>query len=76
MGKLKNNILLQDLYLTGNPCTAHWESGYRDYVIGTLPQLTHLDGKEIAKSERIKALQRLDALERELKPLAQLARDR
>tara|TARA_B110001452_G_scaffold225640_1_gene199670 strand:- start:568 stop:1974 length:1407 start_codon:yes stop_codon:yes gene_type:complete len=76
VGKLKNNTAMRELYLTGNPCTAHWESGYRDFVIGTLPQLDQLDGKEVTKSERIKALQRLPALERELKPLAEMARDR
>jgi hypothetical protein len=52
------------------------QAGWRDYVIGTLPQLAQLDGKEISKSERIKALQRLEALERELAPLAEMARDR
>ena len=52
------------------------QAGWRDYVIGTLPQLLQLDGKEISKSERIKALQRLGALERELAPLAEMARDR
>ena len=76
VARLKDNIELRELYLTGNPCETHWEAGFRDYVIGTLPQLTHFDGKEISKSERIKALQRLEALERELAPLAELARDR
>ena len=63
-------------------CAAHarhvhpLQAGCRDYVIGTLPQLAQLDGKEISKSERIKALQRLGALERELAPLAEMARDR
>jgi len=76
VARLKDNIELRELYLTGNPCETHWEAGCRDYVIGTLPQLTHFDGKEISKSERIKALQRLEALERELAPLAELARDR
>ena len=42
-------------YLTGNPCTDF--EGYRDYVICTLPQLKSLDGEEIKKSDRIKALQ-------------------
>ena len=116
--KLKDNIEMRELFLTGNPCEAHWEvrlrlhlrlrlrpvhalhmpctcpahalrvhgmcmwhvhplqAGWRDYVIGTLPQLAQLDGKEISKSERIKALQRLEALERELAPLAEMARDR
>lgn len=42
-----------ELYLTGNPCT-DWK-GYRDFVIATIDSLESLDGKEITKSERIKA---------------------
>ncbi|CAB4045466.1 tilB homolog, partial [Paramuricea clavata] len=42
-------------FLTGNPCTQF--TGYREYVITTLPQLKTLDGKEIEKSERILAKQ-------------------
>jgi len=76
VGSLKNNTLLRELFLTGNPCTQHWEEGYRDYVIATLPQLTHLDGVEIQKSERIRAMQRLPQLEKELPPLAKAARVR
>ena len=52
---LKKNEFLRDLYLTGNPCTDF--EGYREYVVATLTQLTHLDGKEISKSERIEAVQ-------------------
>ncbi|XP_063529298.1 protein tilB [Cydia strobilella] len=48
---------LQNLYLTGNPCTDY--DNYRDFVIGTLPQLSYLDGVEIERSDRIKALQNL-----------------
>ena len=51
MARLKDNIELRELYLTGNPCETHWEAGCRDYVIATLPQLTHFDGKEISKSD-------------------------
>ena len=57
---LHENRHLEELYLTGNPCTDY--EGYRDYVIATLPQLKTLDGKEITKSERILALQRLKEL--------------
>ena len=42
-------------FLTGNPCTEY--EGYREYVVGTLPQLKWLDGTEITKSERIQATQ-------------------
>ncbi|XP_052130905.1 dynein axonemal assembly factor 11 isoform X1 [Frankliniella occidentalis] len=55
---LKANIHLHTLYLTGNPCTEF--SGYRDYVIATLPQLQILDADTILKSDRIKALQRYE----------------
>lgn len=48
-------MFLRELYLTGNPCVEF--EGYRDYVIATLPQLERLDGLEIEKSERIKAVQ-------------------
>ncbi|KAJ9592966.1 hypothetical protein L9F63_015336 [Diploptera punctata] len=52
---LKNNIHLETLFLTGNPCTDF--NGYREYVIATLLQLKNLDGKEIERSERIIAMQ-------------------
>lgn len=51
---------LENLYLTGNPCTDY--DNYRDFVIGTLPQLSHLDGIEIERSDRIKALQNLPVI--------------
>ncbi|CAH2239921.1 protein tilB [Pararge aegeria] len=54
---LTGNYNLENLYLTGNPCTDY--ENYRDFVIGILPQLSSLDGKEIERSDRIKALQNL-----------------
>lgn len=39
----------------GNPCSD--VSGYRQYVVATLPSLQRLDGVEIKPSERIAALQ-------------------
>ncbi|XP_026757162.2 protein tilB [Galleria mellonella] len=54
---LINNYNLNNLYLVGNPCTDY--DNYRDFVIGTLPQLESLDGKDIERSDRIKALQNL-----------------
>ncbi|KAJ0181966.1 hypothetical protein K1T71_002688 [Dendrolimus kikuchii] len=54
---LIDNYNLEHLYLTGNPCTDY--DNYRDYIIGTLPQLSTLDGREIERTERIKALQNL-----------------
>lgn len=55
---------LKDLYLTGNPCES-WE-GFKEYVLASIPQLTSLNGQEILKSERIKALQKFPFLEKEL----------
>ncbi|KAF7398781.1 hypothetical protein HZH66_006678 [Vespula vulgaris] len=52
---LRYNENLEQLMLTGNPCTDY--EGYRKYVISTLPQLKELDMVEILRSERIKALQ-------------------
>ena len=57
---LSCNLHLHELFLTGNPCTEY--EGYRDFVVGTLPQLTTLDGKEITKSERIAACQQVRSL--------------
>lgn len=54
---LKDNYNLENLYLTGNPCTDF--DNYRDYIIATLPQLSSLDGIDIERSNRIKALQHL-----------------
>ncbi|XP_068621551.1 protein tilB [Battus philenor] len=54
---LAGNYNLQCLYLTGNPCTDY--DNYSDFVIGSLPQLTSLDGEEIDRSHRITSLQNL-----------------
>lgn len=54
---LKVNSHLRELYLTGNPCTDY--EGYREFVVASLPQLKTLDGKDVTKSERIVANQRL-----------------
>ncbi|XP_075225768.1 touch insensitive larva B [Lycorma delicatula] len=57
---LQNNLQLEDLYLTGNPCTDY--KGYREYVITALPQIKRLDNREILRSERIQALQKFDII--------------
>ncbi|XP_066543674.1 dynein axonemal assembly factor 11 isoform X2 [Amia ocellicauda] len=57
---LRNNIHIRELFLVGNPCTEF--QGYRQYVVAALPQLKWLDGKEIVRSERIQALQGLEAV--------------
>ncbi|KAM9198430.1 dynein axonemal assembly factor 11 isoform 1-T1 [Dugong dugon] len=49
----------------GNPC-ADFE-GYRQFVVATLQQLKWLDGKEIERSERIKALQNYLVIEQQIR---------
>lgn len=49
---------------------AGW-AGCRMYVVARLPQLRVLDGKEISRSERIVAMQRLPSLSEELTGLAE-----
>nr|CCD13520.1 unnamed protein product [Trypanosoma congolense IL3000] len=52
---LRANAFLDQLHLTGNPCTK--VDGYRAYVIHTLPQLRELDGSEVMRTERLEARQ-------------------
>ncbi|KAA0157371.1 hypothetical protein FNF28_06525 [Cafeteria roenbergensis] len=59
---------LRDLYMTGNPCT-DWK-GFRPYVLAKVPQLERLDGDDVTRSERIRAVQQLPQLEAELATLA------
>lgn len=61
---LKANIMLEDLYLSGNPCE-DW-SGFKQYVIAHLPRLKQLDGKLILPHERIQARQQLPQLQEDL----------
>ncbi|KAK9890846.1 hypothetical protein WA026_012192 [Henosepilachna vigintioctopunctata] len=62
---LRNNTHFTNLNLTGNPCAEY--KGYRDYVIAKLPQLEKLDSRDISRSERIKAQQRLSQIEVEIR---------
>merc|ERR1719254_157799 len=66
---LKANIMLEDLYLTGNPCE-DWK-GFRPYVVAHLPRLKQLDGKLILPAERIKARQQLPQLQEYLERAVQ-----
>jgi protein TilB len=50
---LRANRHLEELFLTGNPCTDF--IGYRDYVITVLPHISMLDGTEITRTERLLA---------------------
>ena len=56
---------LQEIYLTGNPCT-YWE-GCKEYIIARVGQLKRYDGEEITKSQRLEARQKLKALSEKLK---------
>ncbi len=51
--------------MTGNPCT-HWP-GYKEYVIGRVPQLKRLDGNDVTKSVQLQAKQKLKQLTAELR---------
>ena len=64
MDHLSSRQCLRDLYLMGNPAQATWP--YFDmYVIAKLKDtaLENLDGKEITRSMRIRAIQLLPAME-------------
>eukprot|EP00929_Paragymnodinium_shiwhaense_P096121 TRINITY_DN5762_c0_g1_i1.p1 TRINITY_DN5762_c0_g1~~TRINITY_DN5762_c0_g1_i1.p1 ORF type:complete len:428 (-),score=151.81 TRINITY_DN5762_c0_g1_i1:141-1424(-) len=71
---LKANVMLEDLYLTGNPCE-DWK-GIRPYVVAHLPQLKQFDGKLILPTERIKARQMLPALAADLEKAVEAAREK
>lgn len=63
------------LHLTGNPCS-DWKQGYRPFVVAMVPQLEELDGTAITATERLEALQELDALTEELRRVAVVNRER
>lgn len=44
-------------YLTGNPCTDY--DGYREFVVGILPQIDILDGVEVTHYDKLVAKQLL-----------------
>ncbi|OAE30184.1 hypothetical protein AXG93_4295s1390 [Marchantia polymorpha subsp. ruderalis] len=58
--KLRANIHLKELYLSGNPCTDY--PGYRKFVIAAVPSLQLLDAHKIKPSERIAAQQEFHLL--------------
>jgi len=51
-------------YLTGNPCTDY--DGYREYVIGTLPQIDVLDGIDVTSFDKLVAKQQLPNVSRKI----------
>jgi len=69
---LQANEHLNELYLTGNPCTQF--EGYRSFVIGMLPGVTRLDGKDVTKTERIIAKQELEEITAKLEVEAERVR--
>jgi protein TilB len=58
---LAHNEDLRELHLIGNPCTA-WH-GYRQFVLGVLPQLASLDGEAVASEEKAAAAAALPDLQ-------------
>lgn len=67
VAELSANEKLEDLYLTGNPCTSY--EGYREFVVASLPSLQRLDGTDVVPSERIAATQRLEAIRMDLEAM-------
>jgi len=57
---LAANPCLKELHLIGNPCDKY--TGYRDFVIATLPSLESLDGTEVTHTERIQAKRNYNVL--------------
>lgn len=51
-------------YLTGNPCTDY--DGYREFVIGTLPQIDVLDGINVTQYDKLIAKQLLSNIKRKI----------
>ncbi len=68
MEELEYCCHLQEIYLTGNPCT-EWKD-YIEYVIAKLPQLIRINGDDITKSQRLAAKAKLTKLEDDLEVLA------
>jgi protein TilB len=69
---LKQNKQLRELYLVGNPC-CDWD-GCFEFVIASLPGLVQFNGKDITRSQRIVATQKLEELRCELDVLARAKR--
>jgi len=57
---------LRSLFLVGNPCLEEFER-LREYVIGCLPGLAVLDGKEITEEERRECAREKDEIVKALK---------
>jgi protein TilB len=72
IANLQANTDLQDLTLTGNPCD-RWPD-CRPFILSQLPKLTRIDGTDVTRSERLKALQRRDELISALRAQAQAKR--
>lgn len=57
---LKDNIFLEEMYMTGNPCSKF--DNYREFVVATLPSVQRLDGTDITNSERLEAVQNIKSI--------------
>merc|ERR1711865_81699 len=62
------NEHLEEMYLTGNPCTSI--EGYRMFVVALLPQLQQLDGEDVKPSERTEARQQFSRIKRLVEHIA------
>jgi protein TilB len=56
---LKKCQALREIYLTGNPCTDF--PAYRELLVAVADNITHIDGKEVLPSDRIRAKQAYEA---------------
>lgn len=64
IGTLSDNYNLEELTLTGNPCTNFY--GYRDYVIVTLPQLKRFDSEDVTRTERLQAIKKFPEIKKKI----------
>lgn len=61
---LSGNYNLEELTLTGNPCTDF--VGYREYVIVVLPQLKRLDSEDVSRTERFQATKKFPGIKKKI----------
>ena len=62
--RIRNGMAVNRKYIYVQSCIflINTYIGYKEYVVATLPQLRWIDGHEIEKSERIKAVQLIETL--------------
>lgn len=64
VGTLSENYNLEELTLTGNPCTDFY--GYREFVIVTLPQLKRFDSEDVTRTERLQAIKKFPEIKKKI----------